>query len=127
MPDQERIKSVITDYYTAIREADEKAWLATFAEDAVSNDPVGAPPHEGHEGLAHFFQEITSQFDEVALNEQDIFIAGNGAGVKWTGEGTGKNGVDVNFEGIDVFEFNDEGTIQNLWAYWNPAPVMAKL
>lgn len=127
MPDQEPIKSVIANYYAAIREANEDAWLSTFAEDAVSHDPVGAPPHEGHEGLSHFFQGIDAQFEQALITEQEIFVAENGVAVKWTGEGTCKNRVEVNFEGIDVFEFNNDGTIQNFWAYWDLAPVMAKL
>lgn len=31
------------------------------------------------------------------------------------------------FEGIDVFEFNEQGKIQEVRAYWNPAAVMVEL
>ena len=30
-------------------------------------------------------------------------------------------------EGIDIFEFNDRGTIQMMWGYWDPADMMAQL
>ena len=53
--------------------------------------------------------------------------AGNGAAVKWTGHGTSTSGREVNFEGIDIFEVNDDGKIQTVRAYWNPAEMIAQL
>lgn len=121
------IAKVIAEYFAAIRAMDTDAWVKTFAEDAVSHDPVGAPPNVGHDGLRRFFDGITGAFEKVGLFENDIFIVGNEAAVKWTGRGTGKNGREVTFEGIDFFEINDAGKIQTVRAYWNPAAMMAEL
>jgi predicted ester cyclase len=52
---------------------------------------------------------------------------GNRVGVKFTGRGAGKNGRSVFYEGIGVFEINQEGKIQTMWGYWNPAAMMAQL
>ncbi len=123
----EVISQAIRAYFKAIRDMNEEAWVGTFAPDAVSNDPVGAPPIVGHDKLAEFFQSIASAFDKVGLTEDQVFIAGNGAAVKWTGRGTSKQGKDVHFEGIDVFEINENGKIQRLYAYWNPAEMVAQL
>lgn len=106
---------------------DEHAWVATFAEDAISYDPVGALPSAGHQRLREFFQTITAAFKEVGLTEDEVFVAGNGAAVKWTGRGTSKQGRKVHFAGIDVFEVNEAGKIQTLHAYWNPAEMVAQL
>ena len=123
----EAIQKVVAEYFAAIRAMDVEDFVATFAENAVSHDPVGSPAIEGHESLRQFFQGMTSAFEKVGLTENHVFIAGNGAAVKWTGHGVGKNGREVNFEGIDVFEVNAEGKIQNLWAYLDSAAVMAEL
>ncbi len=123
----EVISKVVRDYFAATRSMDERAWVNTFAADAVSYDPVGGPRIEGHQGLAVFFQSIMGAFKEVGLREEQIFIAGNGAAVKWTGRGVSQQGNKVHFEGIDVFEVNEQGKIQNLRAYWNPAEMMAQL
>ena len=56
-----------------------------------------------------------------------MFIAGSGAAVKWTGKGTSESGKEVRFEGIDVIEINQDGKIQNVHAYWNPAEMIAQL
>ena len=121
------VARTIKEYFAALRAMDEKAWVNTFATDAVSYDPVGTPAIEGHDKLAEFFQTITAAFKKVGLTEDDVFIAGNGAAVKWTGRGTSKAGKDVKFEGIDVFEFNEAGKIKTLHAYWNPAEMVAQL
>jgi steroid delta-isomerase len=123
----ELVAKVVRNYFEALRAMDERAWVNTFAEDAVSYDPVGAPAIEGHQKLAEFFQTITAAFKEVGLHEDHVFIAGNGAAVKWTGRGTSKQGNKVHFEGIDVFEIDDAGRIQRLQAFWNPAEMVAQL
>jgi steroid delta-isomerase len=123
----EIISRGVRAYFAAIRAMDLEAWVATFAPDATSYDPVGAPPTVGHDGLRQFFAAIVGAFKTVGLTEDHIFIAGDGAAVKWTGTGTGKNGRNVRFEGIDVFEFNSDGLIQTMRAYWNPAEVLMQL
>ncbi len=123
----EVISAAIKAYFAAIRAMDQRALVNTFAEDATSYDPVGAPPTVGHQKLGEFFETITGAFKEVGLTENEVFIAGNGAAVKWTGLGTSKQGKKVRFEGIDVFEINENGKIQTLHGYWNPAEMVAQL
>jgi steroid delta-isomerase len=123
----DRTQKAVSDYFAAIRATDVDAWLATFAADAVSQDPVGAPPMKGHAALRQFFEGIAGAFERVGLFEDHVFVVGNEAAVKWTGRGMGKNGREVTFEGIDIFEINEEGKIQTLRAYWQPAAMMAEL
>jgi steroid delta-isomerase len=123
----EVVSKAVKAYFQALRAMDQQAWVNTFAPDAISHDPVGAPPIKGHEKLGEFFQTITAAFKEVGLKEQEVFIAGNGAAVKWIGRGVSKQGRKVHFEGIDVFEINEAGKIQNLHAFWNPAEMVAQL
>jgi steroid Delta-isomerase len=120
-------EKLIKDYFAATRAMDVEAWLANFAEDAVSEDPVGGNLLVGHHAMRQFFLSITSLFEQVGLTEDFVHIVGKEAAVKFTGKGVGKNGKAVTFEGIDVFEFNDAGLIQSLKAYWNPAAAIADL
>jgi steroid delta-isomerase len=123
----EVVSKAVKAYFAALRAMDQQAWVNTFADDAISYDPVGAPPIVGHQKLGEFFQTIMAAFKEVGLTEDEVFIAGNGAAVKWTGRGISKQGKKVQFEGIDVFEVNEAGKIQTLHAYWNPAEMVAQL
>ena len=123
----DRVSRAVRAYFLAIRAMDAEAFANTFAEDGTTCDPFGAPPITGREGLREFFQSICKNLKSVSLEEDSIFVAANGAAVKWTGKGTSNNGKEVRFEGIDVFEVNAEGKIQNLWAYWNPGEMIAQL
>ena len=106
---------------------DAEAIAGTFAEDGTTYDPVGSEGVTGREAIREFFNSIIKNFKSVALNEDSIFVAGDGAAVKWTGKGTSANGKNVNFEGIDVFEVDADGKIRTLRAYWNPAEMIAQL
>jgi steroid delta-isomerase len=117
----------VAEYFAAIRAMDADRWVAAFAPDAVSHDPVGAPPHEGHAALHAFLSGIGSMFTSLSLTENNVFINGNSAAVKWTGKGVGKNGAHVTFEGVDVIDCNADGKIVLVRAFWDPAPVLAAI
>jgi len=52
MIDQERVRAVVDAYVDSYRGNDKQACLDLFAPDAVWHDPVGEPPHVGHQGSA---------------------------------------------------------------------------
>jgi len=123
----DRISRAVRAYFLAIRAMDADAFANTFAEDGTTYDPVGSPGIKGRGGIRDFLASICQNFKSVALTEDSIFVAGNGAAVKWTGRGTSTNGREVRFEGVDVFEVNEDGKIQTVRAYWNPAEMIAQL
>jgi len=123
----DKISRAVRAYFLAIRAMDAEAFANTFAEDGTTCDPMGTPPISGRDGICEFLSSICKNFKSVGLTEESIFVAGNGAAVKWTGKGTSASGKEVRFEGIDVFEINQDGKIQNVWAYWNPAEMIAQL
>ena len=126
-PEPDRISRAVRNYFLAIRAMDPDAFANCFAEDGTTYDPVGTPGITGREGLREFFASICKNFKIVGLTEDAVFVAGNGAAVKWTGKGTSHSGREVKFEGIDVLEINADGKIQTVHAYWNPAEMIAQL
>ena len=126
-PEPDRVSRVVQNYFLAIRAMDAEAFANSFAEDGTTYDPVGTPGITGRQGLREFFASICKNFKSVGLTEDSVFIAGNGAAVKWTGKGTSNSGREVRFEGIDVIEVNEDGKIQTVHAYWNPAEMIAQL
>src|SRR6266567_9263206 len=117
-------EQAVAEYFSALRAMDVDRWVNTFAPDAESHDPVGAPPLLGHAALRQFLTGIFALFERVGLTEDYVSVAGNSAAVKWTGRGLGRNGQNVSFEGIDVIECNQDGKIISVRAYWDPAPVV---
>ncbi len=122
----ETVQKVVNDYFDAICRLDCEAWVANFADDAVSHEP-GSPPLEGHDALRAFFNGVAGGFETIEMRPQQIFVVGNEAGVKWSASGLGKTGRQAKFEGVDIFTLNGEGKIQTVKAYWDPASMMAQL
>lgn len=123
----DKISRAVRGYFLAIRAMDPEAFANSFAEDGVTCDPVGTPPIVGRAAIREFLSSICKNFKNVSLTEEHVFVAGNGAAVKWIGKGTSASGKEVKFEGIDVFEINEDGKVQNVRAYWNPAEMIAQL
>jgi steroid delta-isomerase len=123
----DKISRAVRAYFLAIRAMNAEAFANTFAENGSTFDPEGSSAITGREALREFLQSICKNFKSVALTEDSVFVAGNGAAVKWTGHGTSMSGREVNFEGIDVFEIDEDGKIQTVHAYWNPAEMIAQL
>src|SRR5256714_28383 len=123
----DRISRAVRGYFLAIRAMDPEAFADAFAADGTTHDPHGSTAITGRPALREFFESICKNFKSVGLTEESIFIAGDGAAVKWTGKGTSTSGREVNFEGIDVIAVNLDGKIQTVHAYWNPAEMIAQL
>src|SRR6266550_433547 len=123
----DKISRAVRAYFLAIRAMDAVAFANTFAEDGTTFDPVGTPGVIGREAIREFLESICKNFKSVGLTEDSVFVAGNGAAVKWTGTGKSNSGREVRFEGIDVIEVNEAGKIQTVHAYWNPAEMIAQL
>ena len=122
----ETVQNTVNAYFNAICALDCEAWIATFAADGISYEP-GNPPLAGHDMLRAFFNGVAGGFESISMLPDQIFVIGNEAGVKWLASGMGKTGRPARFEGIDVFTLNDEGKIQSVKAYWDPAAMMAQL
>lgn len=124
----ETIQAAVQQYFAATRSENKvENMVACFAPDSISYDPADGPALEGHDGLRQFFQGIASLFTQVGLSAEFTSINGNQAAVKWIGRGIGQNGKEVSFEGIDLFEFNPDGKIRSMRAYWQPAATIAEL
>lgn len=56
----QQLPQAVQDYFAAIKALDAAAFAATFAEDAVQEDPVGAPPNRDHASIKQFFEGIAA-------------------------------------------------------------------
>src|SRR3981081_764438 len=123
----EAIHKAVAAYYAALRAMDVEAWVATFAVDGVSQDPVSSPPVVGHAALRQLAINMWGSWDNIGPRAQQVFVSGNEAAVKWVGYGRAKNGREAQFEGIGILTVNDQGKIQSIRAYWEPAQVMTQI
>jgi len=105
-------------YIEAVSRHDMETLLAMFAPGAVQEDPVGQEPRLGIEAIRQFYElgfssdirgEITGPVcavpGAVAFPLAVTFKAGEST---------------LRLEAIDVFEFDEEGRIKHMRAYWGP-------
>lgn len=124
---KDQIASLIQSYFETLQGFNAEAWVGHFAEDGVLYDPVGKPPSHAHTDYQKFFGLLSGAFETLTLSQEQVFIAGNGAAVKWTMKALGRNGKQGIAEGISIFELNEAGKIKQVSSYWDDAALMAQI
>lgn len=123
----ESIEKAVDSYFANMGAMNPEEWVKNFAEDALTYDPVGKPPSKVHEDYQKFFQMLSMIFAQLEVTTNNIFIVEKSAAVKWTMRGTSQKGKQGVAEGITVFEMNEDGKIQQVFAYWDDAAMMAQI
>ena len=99
-----------------------------FDEDALSWDPVGSPPMRVRDKSTNYFRALSNIFEKMALTEDDVFVCGTEVAVRWTGVAMLRSKpTEVTFEGVSVFEVNEDGFIQSIRSYWDKKTLMSRL
>jgi steroid delta-isomerase len=128
MPTPEQVRAVIDAYVDGYRRNDKQAVLDLFQPDAVWHDPVGQPPHVGHEGIGAFWDQVHAMADSIVLEPSNVIVAGEGSG-----EGVMVFDIEVATGGgtmaipaVEVFTIDDAGKITLLKAYWDMTQAQPK-
>lgn len=87
--------------------------------DAVIEDPIGTEPKRGHDAIREFYGVIAGLDRETTLAPETVRIAGNHAAFVFTLV-TCAGGQRMTLSPIDVMEFDDQGRITRMRAYWGP-------
>ena len=120
MATTEEIRAVIDRYIETFSSNDADAWVATFAEDATQEDPVGTPVNTGREAIKAFYENTSAMFGgglNLVLKEEPIII-GHEATLSLyaqAGSGASRNRMP---RIIDLLMFNEAGQITSLRAFW---------
>jgi steroid delta-isomerase len=114
------VRAVVESYVEASNRDDKQAVLALFAPDAVWHDPVGAPPHVGHDGVGAFFDQARTMADRLEMRIRDVIVCGSEAAALLEIEATiGDGGMILDV--VETFELDEEGRIRLMKAYWDMA------
>jgi len=104
--------NAVQQYIKAFAKADINIIKTLYAEDATVEDPVGRGVHRGLEAICRFYQTALDSGATLSLNGTPR-CAGNAVAFPFT-----VHSGPVNIEIIDVFEFNEQGKISTMRAYW---------
>jgi steroid Delta-isomerase len=120
-------QGTVERYFAAISTLDADALVEVFAPDGELQDPVGAKPVVGEDALRRFMASIIDNFDAMVLTPDESFHSGGEVAVRWTGRGRSKQGVEVEYAGVDVFAFDDQDRVTLMKGYWDPKALFAQL
>jgi steroid delta-isomerase len=118
MSNREAIDETIRSYCAAWERQERAQWLAAFREDATQEDPIGGDIRRGHEEIGRFFDEGLQHWSEgLAITPERIHVVGLEAAMVWRIDAA-RPEEHVEFEGVDIFTFDESLRIQTVRAYW---------
>ena len=126
----DKMLAAVQGYFDRFNEADAQGIADLYADDATVEDPYGTPAKEGKEAILEFYKMAVKSGSQLEQNGSTR-IAGNRAAFAFTvhigGLSSDSKAVDVDMpmgkmqiDVIDTFEFNDEGKVTSMTAYWDP-------
>ena len=129
----DKMLASVQSYFDLFNSGDGKGIADMFADDGVVIDPVGTEPKEGKAAILKFFT-FAANGDNSLERTGETRLAGQSAafpfkvhvkGIKAEDKAvdvdlpTGSMTIDI----IDVFDFNTDGKIVQMRAYWGPSNI----
>lgn len=117
MPSTEHITETVNRYISLVAKGTADDIVELYATDATVEDPVGAEIHIGRQAIHGFYSTFQNMERENELTL--LRVAGNEAafGFRLTVK-AGDGGMVI--EPIVVMEFDDDGKVAKMKAYWSP-------
>jgi steroid delta-isomerase len=111
------LQKAVQMYVEAFEKADLNIIRQLYAEDATLEDPAGSQARHGIEEIIEFYKTAFKMGMKLKLTGKPR-CAGNS--VAFSFDAVLKN---MTISPIDVFEFNADGKVQHMRAYWGPENV----
>src|SRR4029079_8247292 len=105
---------------------DKQACIDLFAPDAVWHDPVGEPPHVGHEGIGAFWDQSHSLAESIVLEPNDVIVCANQAAMVFEIHVTLAGGSTMIMDAVGVFVLDDAARISGLSAHWDMSRALTR-
>ncbi|MGW4069005.1 nuclear transport factor 2 family protein [Nocardia grenadensis] len=112
-----QIRDVVEQYVKLVGSGPTSDIVDLYAPDAVIDDPIGTEPKQGHQAIREFYDVLANLERETALAPDTVRITGNHAAFVFTLV-TRAGGQRMTLSPIDTMEFDDEGRIIRMRAYW---------
>lgn len=112
-----RLQEAVQTYIEAFEKADLKIIRELYAADATVEDPVGSPARHGIEEIIELYKTAFGMGMKLRLTSKPR-CAGNS--VAFSFDAVLKK---MTISPIDVFDFNADGRVQHMRAYWGPENV----
>ncbi|WP_248739757.1 steroid Delta-isomerase [Pseudomonas sp. MWU12-2029] len=119
----QQIQTTMARYVELVDAGDIDGILALYSEGATVEDPVGQPPIQGLADIERFYRQGLGASQVSATLTGPVRATLNGCGampfrvdMHWAGQ-------PCSLHVIDVMEFDDDGKIRSMKAYWSEANI----
>jgi steroid Delta-isomerase len=119
MAERDAMIAAVHTHCRAQSEGDFDAWIAIWADDAVVEDPVGAPPHRGIEALRTTFWAMGRNASPRLTLLEDVVVCGNEAIAIMSAEVGPEGNRRTLSPVIDHFTFDRAGKVVGMRAFFN--------
>jgi len=121
MPSHEQMIAAVHAYVDAFAKEDSDAIARLYAGDATVEDPIGAPVHRGIDAIRKFYAMAIATRAKLTLNGP-VRTAGDIAAFAFSVHLT-MAGSPYRIDVIDTFQFDANGKIAEMRAFWGPLNV----
>lgn len=121
MPSEEHMKAALQQYIDGFKARDAEMIIALFADDATIEDPVGTDNIvRGKDAITAMYRGGVTMVTAMELSAPIRASHSNAAAMAFDFE-LEFDGQKMRTSAIDVMEFNDDGKIVRMRAYWGPS------
>jgi len=106
--------AAVNKYVDAFEQSSMDLIRELYADNATVEDPVGTDLHVGIDAICAFYETALASGAKLSLSGTPR-CAGNAVAFPFRVTAPG-----MNIEIIDVFEFDDQGKVVSMKAYWGP-------
>lgn len=117
----QQVQATMTRYVELVDAGDIDGIVALYAADAVVEDPVGKAPIVGIADIATFYRDGLGKAKASATLTGPVRATLNGCGAMPFRVDLNWGGQLCSIQVIDVMEFNADGKIRSMKAYWSEA------
>ena len=106
------------------------AFARVFAPDAQLLRPEQRGGEQGEDGVRAFWQQYLDQFGSIRSEFSRVVEAGPLGELEWTSRGslgTSQEGTEVEYEGVSLLEFADDGRVRRFATYYDTAALAHRL
>jgi steroid delta-isomerase len=121
MPSHEQMVATVHAYVDAFANENSDAIAQLYAEDATVEDPMGAPLRSGIEAIRDFYRMSVGTHAKLTL-DGPVRTAGSSAAFAFSVHVT-LEGSPCRIDVIDIFNFDSDGKIAAMKAFWGPMNV----
>jgi ketosteroid isomerase-like protein len=109
------------------QDRDLDAFARVFAPDAELLRPEQRAGEQGEDGVRAFWQQYLDQFASIRSEFSRVVEAGQLGELEWTSKGSLGGGTEVEYEGVSLLEFDDQGRVSRFATYYDTAALAHRL